>query len=339
MDCCSFTVIKTFKNLIRPSLVVILIGFQAGCGILYELPHFMKAGRSPTDNPVIHQEPSFIVHSHEDISHPVYIFGQTENRKRPVLLLHELPGLSTKTLAYAEMLSNDFMVYVPLLFGEPKQNLPHKGMLAYFFSGEWDPINHDHPITRWLQNLLGYIQVQHKDKTIGIIGMCLTGSMPLSLLDNEAVQAVVLAQPTLPLPVFIPQVFAFQKEELTISEEDWRIMVNRKEDFKVFATRFETDQIAKREKHQWLKRKFGEIERELDKRIFIDAEICKKEYQKEEREDSSQSPDKVYLPEQVHSTLIGEWQNIPHHPSELKRQDVRKFLLNPQEFEFTPSNC
>jgi len=55
--------------------------------------------------------------SHGGITHSVFCLHDGTD-KPPVLLLHELTGLSPGTLAYAEELSKDFTVYVPLLFGE-----------------------------------------------------------------------------------------------------------------------------------------------------------------------------------------------------------------------------
>src|ERR1022692_869016 len=49
------------------------------------------------------------------LSHPVYCLG-ADRSKPPVVLLHELTGLSQETLDYAESLSADFTIYVPMLF-------------------------------------------------------------------------------------------------------------------------------------------------------------------------------------------------------------------------------
>jgi hypothetical protein len=68
-----------------------------------------------------------------------------------VLLLHEPTGLSPGTLAYAEELSKDFTVYVPLLFGEKGTFSLASGLWAYwlrgnvefFPGGEWETLSHE----------------------------------------------------------------------------------------------------------------------------------------------------------------------------------------------------
>lgn len=40
-----------------------------------------------------------------------------ERSKPPLLLLHELNGLTPETFRYATELSKDFTVYIPMLFG------------------------------------------------------------------------------------------------------------------------------------------------------------------------------------------------------------------------------
>lgn len=64
------------------------------------------------------------------MTHSVYCLHDGTS-KPPMLLLHELTGLSQGTLAYAEELSKDFTVYVPLLFGEKGSPLLRVG---------WGPI-------------------------------------------------------------------------------------------------------------------------------------------------------------------------------------------------------
>lgn len=50
------------------------------------------------------------------VTHPVYCFGKDKS-KPPLLLLHEITGVTPDTLEYAETLSADFIVYVPHLVG------------------------------------------------------------------------------------------------------------------------------------------------------------------------------------------------------------------------------
>ena len=70
-------------------------------------------------------------------------------------------------------------------------------------------------LTQWLRKFVAEIGRRHPQQTIGIIGNCLTGTLPLALLDNPQVTRVVLAQPTLPMRTNIG---LGDKEDLAISQ-------------------------------------------------------------------------------------------------------------------------
>lgn len=221
-------------------------------------------------------------------SHPVFCFG-SDSTKPPVILLHELPGLSSQTLHYAKSLSSDFRVYVPMLFGEPNQSSALKGSIAFRTNGEWTArteLEGNSRIIKWLQHVTTKIEEKHPGQSIGVIGNCLTGTIPLALLDNKAVNAVVLAQPSLPLP------FLYYSEEdassLNISDHV-KAQVLLREDARIYYLHFETDCVSRRAKKTTLMTLFLEQ--------FIDGEILKDEYVPQCQET---------IPN-VHSTLIGEY--------------------------------
>ncbi|NOS81093.1 MAG: hypothetical protein HOP32_05865 [Nitrospira sp.] len=250
-------------------------------------------------------------------SHPVFCIG-IDRTKPPVILLHELPGLSPKTLHYAQTLSEDFSVYVPLLYGSPNQSSALKGAFAFHLNGEWSArpeLDNNPRIVKWLQHVTTQVQHNHPGQTIGVIGNCMTGAIPLALLDNPAVTAAVLAQPTLPLP------FLYYSHEdtysLGISEHALKIAIARA-DVRIYFVRFETDCVSKPEKKTTLTVHFGSR--------FIDGEIHSSEYT-----DPQQSQCR-----KVHSTLIAEWctPGLIGKASRDRREEVRKFLLNP--IRYTP---
>ncbi|SFU66872.1 hypothetical protein [Nitrosospira multiformis] len=259
-----------------------------------------------------------------NVSHNVYCIG-SDRSKPPVILLHELPGLSGKTLEYAENLSEDFTVYVPMLFGELNQNSTFRGISAFLFNGEWgwplggSNLDRNTLIVRWLRGLVSEIERQHDGHSIGVIGNCLTGSLPLLLLDNANVNAVVLAQPTLPMR------FIHYSEEdrrslgISESELDAAKRLIEKKDIKIYGVRFAGDCVSSRKKQDTLGQKFGVR--------YENAEIEEAEY-KNPPECRSGDCSKA------HSTLIGEWQ--PGSASEWRRQEVRKYLKNPSTFTRHP---
>lgn len=182
-------------------------------------------------------------------SHPVVCFGN-DSSKPPVILLHELPGLSSQTLHYAKSLSSDFRVYVPLLFGTPNQSSAFRGSISFRTNGEWTPRSElagNSHIVKWLQHVTTQIQERHPGQSIGVIGNCLTGAIPLALLNNTAVTAVVLAQPALPLP------FLYYSDEdessLDISDHAKTQALSRKDAW-VYYLHFETDCAQSGQKRQ-----------------------------------------------------------------------------------------
>jgi dienelactone hydrolase len=131
----------------------------------------------------------------------VYEKGELSNP--PILLLHEIPGLLPETVRFADQLvDRGYHVYMPLFFGK--------------FGGRWGGVRqilvvcggHDFncfsakesPVVAKLKKLRDRIADDHKQQPIGIVGMCLTGGMPLSLA-NDRVAAVVLSQPAVPFPL------------------------------------------------------------------------------------------------------------------------------------------
>lgn len=278
----------------------------------------------------IYETTTEITHPDLAISHTVYVFSQSEKREKPpVLLLHELPGLNAATIEWAASLAHHFTVYVPLLFGSRYQNSLVQGSATYFFNGEWwerNELQGSRQITKWLHHLVKMIaQAHNPEQKIGIIGMCLTGALPLALLDNERVHAAVVAQPTLPFPNWSEE----DKHDLGLSLEEWdHVMTKIDSDDGpyVYGVRFQGDKIADREKHI----RMNTVLNSIRPGSFFDREVCFKEY-----EDAR-------LEEKAHSTLIHEWQEDDTHPTEVRRREIKSFLLNPDTFSrevYTPADC
>lgn len=132
-----------------------------------------------------------------EVNRKVYCIG-SDRSKPPVILLHELTGLSVKTLEYAESLSTDFTVYVPMLFGDLNQNSVLHGTIAFLFNGEWGwplgglCLDSNTSLVKWLKHVVATVEKEHKGKPIGVIGHCLTGSLPLSSEGESLVKKLKL---------------------------------------------------------------------------------------------------------------------------------------------------
>ena len=140
---------------------------------------------------------------------------------RTVLLLHELPGLTPEDLALARCLSDKgFNVYAPLLFGKPWQSSLVRGYRAACKPSMFDCSNLEarSAILDKLEPLAECL-ARKGNGPIGVIGMCLTGILPLALLPNE-VEAAVLCQPTLPFSFWHGAPTGKQIEDLGLGSQD-----------------------------------------------------------------------------------------------------------------------
>lgn len=193
-------------------------------------------------------------------------------------MLHEIPALSNKVLAFAERLSaQGFTVYVPVLFGNTKgktSNLHNLATIAELgTSPNWNVVfgQHQHsPITDWLRLLCRDISAAHNNAGMGVIGMCLTGAFPVALMSEKCVVAPVECQPSLLIVAITPE----GRRSLAISQRELSqaITGSRERDIDVFATRYGLDRIAKREKFKTLHDAFGDR--------FLDHTIPRSEYPK-----------------------------------------------------------
>src|SRR5215470_3709108 len=153
---------------------------------------------------------------------PVYRMGQ-EPFGPPVVVLHELPGLTKDDITLARRIAErHFTVYVPLLFGSPGQYRLVRGYLASCWSDfECSSPSTRSPILDPIWALCERI-ASRSGAGIGVIGMCLTGIFPLALVrkDRPVVQAPVLCQPTLPFTAIIGRPTGERKADLGLAPED-----------------------------------------------------------------------------------------------------------------------
>ncbi len=272
------------------------------------------------------------------IQHEYIVFPLDKNSRTnpPLLLLHELPGLTRKTLNFAHWLSEEgFTVYAPLLFGKLAEESKVKGFVQYFASQEWIPfvekkisfqsqgkededfVGKTRPIHHWLRKFVKMIQDDHSNQTIGVIGMCLTGASPLALLDNKNIQKVVVAQPTLPF-MFWGTGYDYRSLGLSGLELSNAIKRVKIGGIKILGTRFLNDCLAKREKHEYMQAIFG--------KKFIDAELLDYVYSNGKVRAGEKTEENEAVPYRAHSTLVGDWQDYVSHPSEKLRSKIVSFF-------------
>lgn len=123
----------------------------------------------------------------------------------PVILLHEVAGLSDSCLELGNELSAlPSSVYMPLLYGEPGEGSLLSGSLkavfclrrelALFGRGQTSPL------VNWLHALIDHVAKQTNEDRVGIIGMCMTGGLVFGVLSHTKIKAAVASQPSLPFP-------------------------------------------------------------------------------------------------------------------------------------------
>lgn len=129
--------------------------------------------------------------------HAVYSKGEG----KPVLVLHELPGLTRDTRNFAErLIAAGFEVYLPLLYGKPEEK--GSGRKGYFLcmTKEFGYLKAgtSAPVSDWLRALARHLGASIGDRKIGVIGMCVTGAFAIPLILETRVGAAVASQPAVP---------------------------------------------------------------------------------------------------------------------------------------------
>jgi dienelactone hydrolase len=140
---------------------------------------------------------SAVAGSHS-IQHEVYHRGDGP----PIVLIQELPGIGPETLRLADkFIDAGFSVYLPHLFGPIGKTSMVGNMtrvlclrreFSVFSSGK------SSPIVDWLRALCRKVRADTQVAGVGVIGMCLTGNVAISLMGDDSVLAAVASQPSMP---------------------------------------------------------------------------------------------------------------------------------------------
>jgi dienelactone hydrolase len=136
------------------------------------------------------------------VVHPTYRRG----RGRGVIVVHEIPGLTPRVIAFAnEVVTAGFTVVMPDLFGtpgaRPNKIYEAKSLIKVCISREFTTwqTNRTSPIVDWLRALARNLQDETGGRRVGAVGMCLTAGFALAMMADEAVVTPVMAQPSVPI--------------------------------------------------------------------------------------------------------------------------------------------
>src|SRR3954468_2831256 len=143
-------------------------------------------------------------HSADGVTHPTYRKGSGPG----VILVHELPGLTSEVLAFAEeVVAAGHTVVAPPLFGKVEGPATLGQVLRVLpkvcVSREFTTLalRETSSIAGWLRSLARELHAELGGPGVGALGMCFTGGFALAMMVDDAVAAPVVAQPSLPFAI------------------------------------------------------------------------------------------------------------------------------------------
>ena len=255
----------------------------------------------------------------------MFVATPTSRHGPPVLLLHEMPALSADILDLGLRLRDEgFTVYVPLLFGREDDNsqsdlLFLRRAIAMQNDPEW--LSGKGEVRRRIVDETAalcrdYILPRHKGERLGVIGNCVTGSIPIALLAKDLPEFVApaISQPALPTPSCSDAA----KHEIGISRDELQAAQRRvrHDDIEIIGFRFQDDGISPSERFDALRRAFTFGSREY----LIDRTVPKSEYVDQDRLDAHS-----------HSVLAGCY-HAAQHPSRVRPSSTQVAWLRLKNF-------
>lgn len=136
-------------------------------------------------------------------THSVYTRGSGP----PVIVMHELPGITQGAVTFAErVVERGFMAVLPSLVGSPRRHaggaIPMLRIAQICISGEFRKlaIGATSPVVDWLRTLARRLSGD-EHAPVGAVGLCLTGGFALAMAVDPWIEASVVAEPALPAPL------------------------------------------------------------------------------------------------------------------------------------------
>ena len=171
----------------------------------------------------------------------------------PVILLHELNGLSPGCIDFgAELVAAGFTVHMPLLFGHAPMDDAFLGYfeacLGMFSCSSGEAVAKP---GEWLRRFIDEIgPADGAAANISVIGMCLTGALPLETQLGSKVRAIVMSQPALP--------FGGGEKQRSVGVSDVWLEKAKQSGVPMLGLRYMEDTICTCERFTYLKLRFGD---------------------------------------------------------------------------------
>lgn len=176
------------------------------------------------------------------IERQVFVAGEARS---PIILLHELPSISTELVALARFFTaRGYRIYMPALrdgFDSPEA--PGDRQSAF-----WDICvarefvaslagDATRPIVGWIRGLARRAHLDCGRAPVGLMGMCFSGGFALAAAVESAVSGAVCCGPALPIP---------PSDAIDISPPDQSVLAARlaKGDLRIQAYRFRGDRSS-----------------------------------------------------------------------------------------------
>ncbi|CAM3778642.1 dienelactone hydrolase family protein [Nocardioides zeicaulis] len=137
-------------------------------------------------------------------THPVWRKGSGPG----VVVVHEMPGLTTGVIDFAEeLVAAGHTVLLPHLFGPVGRPFGAGDVLRTLprvcISRELTVLRTGvtTPVAGWLRSLARELHAELGGPGVGALGMCFTGGFALAMMVDDAVAAPVVAQPSVPFAI------------------------------------------------------------------------------------------------------------------------------------------
>ncbi len=123
------------------------------------------------------------------VTHPTYRKGEGPG----VIVIHEMPGLTTGVVGFAEeVVAAGFTVVLPHLFGPREQPFSTGDVLralpSVCVNREFTKIRRGvtSPVADWLRSLARELHADLGGPGVGALGMCFTGGYALAMMVDES---------------------------------------------------------------------------------------------------------------------------------------------------------